>query len=100
MMPVAIDAAVPLLEASRTFTGITGDENASPAMPTPLFDDAPMTPATLVPCPLSSAAWSDTHVPDRQSAPEAVSTRPPARSGLVASTPESTTATGAPPLGE
>src|SRR5437763_1835313 len=33
----------------------SGEENAMPAMPTPLFAVAPMVPATCVPWPLSSA---------------------------------------------
>src|SRR5437762_2337810 len=96
-MPLATDAYEPLPVESRTLTGMIGDENATPATPTPLFVAAPTMPATCVPWPLSSAAELATQVPVRQFAPDEVWTRP-LRSGCDDWTPVSTTASGAPPV--
>src|SRR5262249_25633719 len=98
-IPFTIDAYEPDPVESSTFTGMMGDEYATPATPMPLFVAAPAMPATCVPWPLSSTALLELHVPLTltQLAPSALWTRPE-RSEWLDSTPVSTTASGTPPL--
>jgi hypothetical protein len=70
-----------------TFATSSSADGASPAIPMPLFTPAPMSPATKVPWPRVSVRAEP---PTKLSASRIF----PARSGWLASTPESMTATG------
>jgi hypothetical protein len=53
-MPAAMSESLPLPSASRTLPTMIRASHAAPATPLPLSESAAATPATSVPCPLSS----------------------------------------------
>ena len=94
-IPLATAATVPDSSACSTFTGMSGEENATPAMPVALSASAPAMPATCVPWPIGSLSsarpWTQTSNTLMHTAASAVST-PEARSSCVESIPVSTMA--------
>src|ERR687886_738754 len=77
MIPFATPASDPDPLELRTFTGMIGDETATPLTPTPLFVEAAAMPATCVPWPWSSKAKLEAQFvvhQSEQSAPRSVLT--------------------------
>ena len=84
-MPLAMVLAKPAPWLSRTRTDSTLVFHPRPAIPMPLLGVAAMRPATAVPCPSGSGVLSPEKLAPTMTLP--------ARSGWVASTSVSTTAT-------